>query len=101
MYPSCCDVVSGKLQSLLSISTNIDSKPFRVFRVRRKLLAPRSVVLCDGSKTIIIAARAAMGNSRSRSHGHRGLRFDGEVDSERPTESMELKRPVDAFLHVL
>ena len=94
-------MVSGKLQSPLSISTNIDSKPFRVFRVRRKLLSARSVVLCDSSKTVIVAARAAMGDSRGRSHGHLGLFVDGEVASERPTESMGLKRPVDAFLHVL
>ena len=55
--------VSGRLQSLLRTSTNVDSKPFRILRIRRKLLSARSVVLCDGSKTVLVAVRAAMGDS--------------------------------------
>jgi uncharacterized protein involved in tellurium resistance len=77
------------------------SKPFRILRVRRKLFSARSVVLCDGSKTVLIAMGAAVGDGRRRSHCHPGILLDGEVGSERTTDSMELKRLVDDFLHVL
>ena len=56
--------VSRRLQSLLTTSTDIDSKPFRILHIRRKLLSARSVVLCHGSKTVLVAVRAAMGDSR-------------------------------------
>ena len=58
-------------------------------------------MLCDGGKPVLVAAGAAMGDSRSRSHCHHGMPFDGEVTPERPNGSVELKKPVDDLLHVL
>jgi hypothetical protein len=79
----------------------MNSKPFRILHVRRKLFGARSVVLCDGSKTVLVAVSAAMCDGCSGSHCHRGILLEGEVTSERPSESIELKRLVDDFLHVL